>query len=92
MFSKQRLVDFCDGDFWHGRNFKSRRAKLKRGHNADYWIQKISGNIARDRRNNRSLREGGWLVVRYWERDIVRNPENIAGQIVSRLALRASLR
>src|SRR5689334_1741250 len=41
VFAPQRLVVFCDGDFWHGRDLNARLARLARGHNAKYWVQKI---------------------------------------------------
>ena len=66
-----RFVVFVDGDFWHGRHWKQRRAKLAGGSNAAYWVPKIEGNIARDRRVTRSLRTDGWTVLRFWETDLL---------------------
>jgi len=70
VFPGARLAIFCDGDFWHGRDWPIRRIKLKRGHNAAYWIPKIEGNIQRDLRNTALLESEGWCVVRYWESEI----------------------
>lgn len=50
MFARARVVVICDGDFWHGRDWESRRAKLSTGWNASYWIAKIASNIEQDRR------------------------------------------
>ena len=80
---RARLVIFVDGDFWHGRDWKRRRAKLARGSNAAYWIAKIKANIARDRRVTRILRAGGWIVLRFWESDVIRDVETIAEQIAT---------
>src|SRR5437764_12757197 len=33
---KDRLAAFCDGDFWHGRGWARRRAKLANGSNSSY--------------------------------------------------------
>jgi DNA mismatch endonuclease (patch repair protein) len=68
------VVVFCDGDFWHGRDWLRRRRKLVAGANAAYWVAKIAANIARDRRNTRLLRHQGWTVVRLWETDILARP------------------
>src|SRR5947209_1948897 len=38
VFKRARLAVFCDGDFWHGRDWPALRAKLLRRHNADYWV------------------------------------------------------
>jgi DNA mismatch endonuclease (patch repair protein) len=70
VFPKSRVVLFVDGDFWHGRNWLVRKAKLSHGHNANYWIKKIKGNIDRDRQQSRNLRAAGWMVLRIWESDI----------------------
>jgi DNA mismatch endonuclease (patch repair protein) len=75
VFAKARLAVFVDGDFWHGRDWASRKAKLHMGANADYWIEKIEGNIARDRRNRAVLRRQGWRVLRCWESAVIRSPE-----------------
>jgi G:T-mismatch repair DNA endonuclease (very short patch repair protein) len=39
------------------------------GPNGDYWADKISGNVARDRKNDELLTKAGWLVLRFWEHD-----------------------
>ena len=83
VFTKARVVVFCDGDFWHGRDWEERRRKLKRGHNAPYWVKKISGNIERDRRNNAALEAAGWTVLRFWERDISTDVESVAERIMA---------
>jgi DNA mismatch endonuclease, patch repair protein len=72
--SSARLVVFCDGDFWHGRNLEGRVAKLAAGHNAPYWVSKINGNVERDRRVERVLIDSGWKVLRFWESDVRANP------------------
>src|ERR1700694_1598485 len=38
VFSRARVAIFCDGDFWHGRNWEWRRARLCGGTNAAYWL------------------------------------------------------
>ena len=83
-FLRARVVVFCDGDFWHGRNLKERLRKLSRGHNAPYWIAKISANVERDRRQTIGLEELGWLVLRFWESDIQEDPVLI-GQDIERI-------
>jgi DNA mismatch endonuclease (patch repair protein) len=74
VFPRQRAAIFCDGDFWHGRNLEMRLARLVRGHNAPYWVDKIRTNVARDRLNTARLEEAGWRVLRLWETDILRDP------------------
>lgn len=88
VFIRSRVVVFCDGDFWHGRHLKDRLAKLSKGHNAPYWVAKIRANVERDRRNNEMLARAGWLVLRYWETDILRDVSAIAAEIATQVALR----
>jgi DNA mismatch endonuclease (patch repair protein) len=71
---RHQVAIFCDGDFWHGRDWPQRRAKLLKGANAEYWVAKIESNIERDRRVTRELRRQGWTVLRIWEGDLRRNP------------------
>ena len=81
VFPSARVAVFCDGDFWHGRDWEKRIAKLEQGTNADYWIAKISRNMERDRAYTLRLTDEGWKVLRFWERDILRDPNGIAAQI-----------
>lgn len=59
VFFENRVAIFCDGDFWHGRDWKGRRPRLLRGANAGYWVAKIEANIARDLKLRRALRRDG---------------------------------
>lgn len=79
---KHRIAVFCDGDFWHGRDLEIRLAKLAHGNNPRYWIAKIQRNSERDRRQTRALEEAGWIVLRYWETDVLRRPAEIADEIL----------
>ena len=82
---RKRIVVFCDGDFWHGRNWKTQRAQLRRRANSTYWIAKISYNRTRDKRLNRLLQAKGWTVIRLWETDIHANAERAARLVLAAL-------
>jgi DNA mismatch endonuclease, patch repair protein len=88
VFLRARVVIFCDGDFWHGRNLEERLRRLGSGHNAPYWVAKIRSNVARDRRHNEALARDGWLVLRFWESDIVRAATALAAEIAELVTLR----
>ena len=81
IFRAQRVVVFCDGDFWHGRHWASRRRKLARGANAAYWVAKIKANMDRDKRRGFTLTQQGWTVIRVWETDIKDDPDGVAKKI-----------
>jgi DNA mismatch endonuclease (patch repair protein) len=81
VFAGMRTVVFCDGDFWHGRSWRSLRRKLMGRANAAYWVAKIGSNRARDARHVAALRRAGWRVIRLWETDIRRDPAAVAAQV-----------
>jgi DNA mismatch endonuclease (patch repair protein) len=85
VFRADRVVVFCDGDYWHGRDWERLSAHLRRGHNAEYWIAKIGRNRERDEEQTARLAAAGWLVVRLWESDIVRDPHGAASIVKQRL-------
>lgn len=66
VFPKARLAVFIDGCFWHGC---PRHCRMP-SDNRTYWEQKIFGNVARDRKLSRHLKQSGWSVVRFWEHDM----------------------
>lgn len=81
VFKRKRVAVFCDGDFWHGRDWPIRRAKLEGGNNSDYWIAKIERNIERDRNDTECLEAIGWKVLRVWEGDINADVDKIVDMI-----------
>lgn len=81
VFPRSRVVVFCDGDFWHGRNWRALRAKLKQGTNSDYWVRKIAANMARDQTTDEVLRANGWLVIRFWATDVLADPGRAASAV-----------
>jgi DNA mismatch endonuclease (patch repair protein) len=82
IFSATRVAVFCDGDFWHGRDWCKRRGRIAKGANPDYWIAKIESNMKRDRLSARYLRRLGWRVIRVWETDVLRSPTRVASRII----------
>jgi DNA mismatch endonuclease (patch repair protein) len=85
VFPRVHLAVFCDGDFWHGKDWSVRRATLAQGTNAPYWIAKIEANRARDRRHTAALRADGWIVLRFWESAIHATPDAVVHEILSTL-------
>ena len=62
---KHRSVVFVHGCFWHGHK-ACRRAGIPKT-NREFWTRKIEGNIDRDKRCVRELRELGWKVLVVWQ-------------------------
>ena len=77
---RYHVAIFVDGEFWHGKDWNTRKSKLKR--NAEYWREKIEENINRDMRVDNELNTRGWRVLRYWEKDILSNADKIVAEIL----------
>ena len=67
---KYRLVIFCDGDFFHGKDWEALQARLKNSNTSRFWINKISENRKRDNEIDKRLQYEGWTVIRFWGTDI----------------------
>ena len=88
VFKSARIAIFCDGDFWHGKNWEERKQRLKRGSNPDYWVAKIERNIERDRENTRRLQKDGWTVHRFWESEIYNELNRVVSDVLEILYIR----
>jgi DNA mismatch endonuclease, patch repair protein len=82
VFPNAKIAIFCDGDFWHGRDWTSRRSKLESGANSAYWIAKIDRTMERDIANQEWLEQNGWQVLRFWETEILSNLHSIVSEIM----------
>ena len=70
-FRGSKLAVFIDGEFFHGFNWEIEKFRIKS--NQEFWWKKIERNIARDKFVNDSLVEKGWIVLRFWSRDVRKN-------------------
>ena len=62
---KYKTVVFVNGCFWHGH--EGCRYFVWPKNNAEFWKEKITGNIQRDKLNHHLLAEQGWRVIEIWE-------------------------
>jgi len=70
------ILIFCDSSFWHGRRAKEIKGEAFKK-NKEFWVNKLRENRKRDARINRTLRKAGWRVLRFWDTDILKNPEKL---------------
>ena len=70
VLTKYKIVIFCDGEFFHGKDWETLRQHLENGNNSQFWIGKIARNINRDDEINKKLCALGWTVLRFWGEDI----------------------
>jgi DNA mismatch endonuclease (patch repair protein) len=78
---RYKIAVFCDGEFWHGKDWEEKKYRLK--NNREYWVNKIEGNMARDKRLTKELLEQGWHVLRFWESDIKSDLEACVDTVVA---------
>ena len=64
--AKYKIAVFCDGDFWHGKDYYDGRVQ----HNKKFWDKKIRRNKERDFEQTILLRDEGWTVLRFWGSEI----------------------
>ena len=83
---KLRIAIFCDSEFWHGYHFEDNQKKIRS--NRDYWIPKIRRNIARDQEVNVKLKEEGYLVLRYWGKEIEKELDRVVDEILFHIGIR----
>jgi DNA mismatch endonuclease (patch repair protein) len=75
-FIGKKIAVFCDSEFWHGYDWKNRKADIKS--NQDFWITKIERNMQRDIEVTETLRKDGWIVLRFWGKEIQKQTEKCA--------------
>ena len=73
VLTKYKIAIFCDGEFFHGKDWEVLKPRLEQGENGEYWVGKISRNRERDDEINKKLLFMGWTVIRFWGKDIKKN-------------------
>ncbi|XME02133.1 very short patch repair endonuclease [Lachnospiraceae bacterium C1.1] len=72
---KYKIAIFCDGEFFHGKDWEILKPRLENGNNAEYWISKISRNREHDDEINKKLLFHGWTVIRFWGKEITKSTD-----------------
>lgn len=78
-----KLAIFVDGEFWHGKNWEKKKYEHKS--NKKFWIKKIERNMERDKEVKTKLRNQGWIVMRFWGKDIVNNLQKCISKIETKI-------
>ncbi len=64
VFTQRRAVILVNGCFWHGHDCHLFRWP---GSRVEFWREKISSNVRRDRDTRAKLAALGWRVAEVWE-------------------------
>jgi DNA mismatch endonuclease, patch repair protein len=81
VFRSKRKIIFVHGCFWHRHNCRSGRSmpKVQR----EYWEEKFSANVNRDRKVCRQLRSQGWKIMIIWGcQTLPANKNNLSKKLI----------
>ncbi|GCE42279.1 Very-short-patch mismatch repair endonuclease (G-T specific) [Rhodococcus wratislaviensis] len=78
VFPRRKVAVYVDGCFWHSCPQHATFPK----NNAQWWAEKLAGNVTRDRDTDATLTDAGWTVVRIWEHE---NPVVAADRVQAAL-------
>ena len=78
VFPGSKTAIFVDGCFWHG----CPKCRTEPKTNRVFWKRKIAENQKHDQKVKKQLAHRGWKVMRFWEHQIKKNPENILRKVV----------
>ena len=79
VFVKKKIAVFIDGCFWHKCPEDFQEPETRK----EFWNKKIQSNIDRDEKINEQLKGDGWIVIRVWEHEIKKEPENVLKKIIA---------
>ena len=74
----RKIAIFVDGCFWHGcpRCYKLPSTR------PEYWSSKLKRNKENDKKSNRELEYKGYIVLRFWEHDVIADPLGCSSRIL----------
>lgn len=70
-----KITIFCDGEFFHGKDWEVLKPRLEKNNNSGFWISKISRNREREDEINKRLLFEGWTVIRFWGDEIKKHTD-----------------
>ena len=82
VFTRKKIAVFVDGCFWHKCPVCFRPPAT----NEKFWDEKLQKNVERDLKVTKELEELGWTVLRFWEHEVKKTPEDVVARII--LAIR----
>lgn len=77
VFTKKKIAIFIDGCFWHKCPICFQEPEIRK----EFWLKKINSNVERDKKVNLQLQKEDWKVIRIWEHEVRKDPENVVKRI-----------
>ena len=84
-FIGKKVAVFCDSEFWRGYDWENKQKEIKS--RREFWIPKIERNMARDREVNERLESQGWVVLRFWGKEIKKDVSTCADKVLCSMAV-----
>ena len=85
-FRSLKIAVFVDGEFFHGKDWEKQQFRIKT--NREFWWKKIESNISRDNIVINRLKGEGWIVLRFWDKEILENVSNCVSRIENAVNLK----
>jgi len=63
------------------QRIKSKGSKIEVMLMQEFWMPKIERNMERDKEVTKELTDNGWIVLRFWGKDIKKNLTECADEI-----------
>lgn len=79
VFPKNRIAIFINGCFWHQHGCKNSVVPKT---NTEFWTEKLSKNIERDKLVSSRLKNDKWIQKIIWECRIEKNPVKITKGLI----------
>lgn len=78
VFGPAKVVVFVDGCFWHRCPLHASAPQS----NAEWWQDKLTRNVERDRDTDAVLTAAGWAVIRVWEHEDAKEAAGVIADLV----------
>lgn len=75
VFKRKKVAVFADSDFWHGK------ANLPKS-NLEFWSKKFEYNRKHDEEVNKKLKDAGWTVLRFTDKEAKKQTEDCIKKIL----------
>ncbi len=79
VFAASKVAIFVDGRFWHNKKLSPERLSKM----TVYWQEKIKKNALRDAKNNETLHDMGFRVLRFTDIDVEKRLDQLVDTIKS---------
>ena len=75
VITRYKIAIFCDSEFFHGKDWEVLKPRLEKRVHGAFWVKKITNNRRRDDEVNKQLLFMGWIVIRFWGKEIMKNTD-----------------